>query len=184
MRWVVIPVAFLLATGCTKQPEVATTSPSVVATPWRISGSVTCHQRLKPSANTTVMVGLLDVSHSFYAPSSSVAVQVIKHVKRFPVAYTLIDPSRIESGHTYALRAIVGDDGGIRFVSASQAAMRPKARLGPVIIEVIPVAVWYRRVPRDLRRSPRTGWQIEHSAQLLVANRLNERKHCNHIKHQ
>lgn len=146
MRWVVT-LSLVLTVACAAQSHTVTQRPSVMVTLWKISGNVTSHQKLKPSDDATVMVGLLDISHDFYAPSSTVAVQVIKHVKRFPVPYTLqIDPSRIESGHRYALRAIVGGNSSIHLVSLSRTVPRPQMHGGKFVIEVIPVDVWYRKV--------------------------------------
>ena len=104
---VLVVLALLAATGC------VSTAPPTGAASATVTGTVTYRPRIALPPDAVVTVRLLDVSLAD-APSVTLAERVIRlDGRQVPVPYALVyDPSRIELGRRYAVRAEIRDGQG------------------------------------------------------------------------
>ena len=92
-------VALLICGG-----ETASAQKDDKAKKAKLSGTIEFKGEAKFEADTVARVTLQDVSVAD-APAKKVGEQVIKDLKKFPIAFEVeYDPAVIEKGHTYAVQ--------------------------------------------------------------------------------
>ena len=114
-------VAALLLAGCS---AIGAAPGSAGAPAARVTGTVTCLQRVALPPEAVIKVQLLDVSRAD-APASVLGEQVITAGGRqapfaFEIAY---DPARIDPRMTYAVTARIEEGGRLRFISDQRYAV-------------------------------------------------------------
>ena|GEM_PF-843733 len=88
-----------------------------------VTGTVSYRQRIALPPTATVEVVLADVSRAD-APAVEIGKQVIKPTTQVPIAFSLsYDPAKIDSTHTYAVRASIMLDGKLWFSTTERYAV-------------------------------------------------------------
>jgi putative lipoprotein len=109
------------------------------AGPAQLAGSVSYRERIALPAGAVVHVALLDVS-LVGTPARVIAQQEIRPTGQVPIPFLLeYDPSAIDAGRRYGLRATISDAGG-RLLFANVTTL-------PVFREDAPetVTIWVQR---------------------------------------
>jgi uncharacterized lipoprotein YbaY len=106
----------------------------------KVSGTIEFKGEAKFEADTVARVTLADVSVED-APAKKIGEQVIKELKKFPIAFEVeYDPAAIEKGHTYAIQVRIETKKRLDFVNDTRVEVISNGKsTKDVSVPVIPV---------------------------------------------